>query len=103
MGVPRYTTPTFVLEFQDEHLDLTSAYNVYVTFTSNGKTITKTGGALEVQEKKISVYLSQEDTGKFADGYVEIQANWTTSTGSRGASEIALQRISRQLLEGVVE
>lgn len=31
------TTPTFVLTFEDEELDLTQMANVYVTFQSGGK------------------------------------------------------------------
>lgn len=40
MSIPRGTTPTFALTFEDEELDLTQAENVYVTFSY----ITKTGG-----------------------------------------------------------
>ena len=102
MGAARGTTPTFVLTFTEQSLDLTTAANVYVTFTSGANTLTKTGEDLDVQAKQISIYLSQEETLAFADT-VRIQANWTTATGSRAASEIVTYVMSDQLLRKVVE
>ena len=105
MPVPRGTTPTFVLIFEEEDLDLTMAQNVYVTFRSKGSSyaVTKTGNDLAVTEKEISVYLSQDETFRFGEGSIEIQANWTTSHGDRYASEIATYCISKQLLNQVIE
>ena len=102
MSVPQYTTPTFTLTFGDELLDLTEASNVYVTFRSRGCTITKSGQDLTVEEKTISVFLSQEETGMFLPGIVEIQANWTIGE-NRAASNIVATTISEQLLRRVVE
>ena len=100
--IPRGTTPTFTLTF-DADIDLTAAANVYVTFRSPTALITKTGEDLQVQEKQIDVYLSQAETLQFAEGKIEVQANWTTATGGRVASEIAYYDISRQLLLEVIE
>ena len=102
MGVPQYTTPTFILTFDEEGLDLTEAQNVYVTFTSGNTSITKTGEDLTVEAKAISVYLNQGETGRFRQGDVEIQANWTEANGERAASEIEYYQISGQLLKRVV-
>lgn len=102
MGVPQYTTPTITLTFTDDNLDLTDAANVYVTFKSPKATITKTGTDLTVQEKSISVFLTQTETGEFGMGKIEIQANWTTGDGGRAASSIVSCRIDRQLLTAVV-
>lgn len=101
-SIPRGVTPTFVLTFADEDLDLTAASNVYVTFRG-GPTVTKTGGDLDVEAKKISVYLSQAETLAFTQGNVSIQANWTYPNGARAASEIVRYLFSEQLLERVVE
>ena len=103
MGVPQYTTPTFTLTFTEQALDLTQAQNVYVTFRSGETLMTKSGADLTIAEKSIGVYLSQEETAKFKVGYVEIQANWTTATGGRAASEVTKYNITEQLLKRVVE
>lgn len=106
MSIPQYTTPTFRLVFTKQGLDLTQAHNVYVTFTSGRTEITKEGDSLEIGEKQIDVYLTQEETAKFMVGDVEIQANWTMQNGGRAdraASKIAKFEISKQLLRRVIE
>ena len=102
MSVTRATTPTFLLQFNQQGLDLTTAHNVYVTFRSGAKTITKTGEDLEVAAQSISVYLRQQDTIGWKVGNVMIQANWTSADGSRTASEIVGYKIDEQLLNKVV-
>lgn len=102
MSVPRYTTPTFTLEFSEKELDLTQASGVYVTFKQASLIITKTGSDLEVQEKSIGVFMSQQETARFCVGGIEIQANWTTADGRRAASEVVGYEISEQLLPEVI-
>lgn len=102
MSVPRYTTPTFTLEFSEKELDLTQASGVYVTFEQASLIITKTGSDLEVQEKSISVFMGQEETARFCVGDIEIQANWITPDGRRAASEVVNYKISVQLLPEVI-
>lgn len=102
MSVPRYTTPTFTLEFSEEGLDLTQASGVYVTFEQASQTMTKTGSDLEVQEKSIVIFMSQQETARFCVGDIEIQANWTTADGRRAASEVVNYKISKQLLPEVI-
>ena len=103
--IPIGTTPTFTLTFDDDNLDLTSAQNVYVTFHSANKasSLTKTGEDLVVEEKSIAVYLTQEETLAFYEGDVEIQANWTSATGGRCASDVGTYEFSKQLLKEVLE
>lgn len=104
MGVPRGTTPTFTLTFpQDSAVNLTEAVNVYVTFSCNRTTITKTGEDLEVAQKSVSVFLSQTETLAFSDGAVDIQVNWTTLDGKRMASDVVTYTFNRQLLLKEVE
>lgn len=107
MSVPRFTTPTFVLNFSAvQNLDLTEATNVYVTFNSGrNNVLTKTSEDLTINEKSISVYLTQVETG-IMSGDVEIQANWTMVTGNRVdrvASEVVTVKMSKQLLQKVIE
>lgn len=103
MSVPQYTTPTFTLTFSEQELDLTEAKNVYVTFTSGEYELTKEDEDITVGEKSIEVYLSQEETGNFRRGEVEIQVNWTSPDGKRVASNVVTYPISKQLLKRVVE
>ena len=102
MGVPRYTTPVFTLTFSEEHLDLTEATDVFVTFRQAGKAMTVTGEDLTVEKKTISVSFTQEETAEFCVGDVEIQANWVIS-GKRAASEIVKYQFTDQLLKQVIE
>lgn len=103
MSVPKFTTPTFTLTFEDENLDLTEAVNVYVTFQSDRCLLTKSGEDLTVRAKEIDVRLSQEETGRMAEGYIDIQANWTTPGGNRAASDVCSYEIGPQLLKRVIE
>lgn len=103
MSVARGTTPTYVLIFDEETLDLTAANNVYVTFRKGTKILTKTGSDIIVAAKQIEVYLNQEETLMFSQGDVKVQANWTLAGGRRAASVVATVDLSEQLLEKVIE
>lgn len=103
MSVARGTTPTYILEFDEETLDLTAANNVYVTFRKGTKVLTKTGDDIEVQAQQVSVYLNQKETLAFTQGDVKVQVNWTLANGRRAASVVALVELSEQLLEKVIE
>jgi len=103
MGVPRFTTPVFTLTFTEPTLDLTQATGVYVTFKQATFVMTKTGDELDVAEKSIGVYMTQEETAKFQEGSVDIQANWVTGDGNRAASEIVSCDFTKQLLPQVIE
>lgn len=99
----RGTTPTVVLLFNDPNVDLTLAKNVYVTFTSNLKSVTKSGADLVVEPNKVSVYLSQKDTLGFQLDSVDVQVNWTYGEGQRSGSTIETIAIKRNLLMKEVE
>ena len=100
MSIPRGTTPTFTLTFTD--IDLTQAANVYVTFSQGSKKLTKRTSELTITATTIEVHLSQEETLAFMDSSVEIQVNFTTASGGRMASDIAVYKFTKQLLEEVV-
>lgn len=103
MGILRGTTPTVILLFNEPTLDLTNANNVYVTFSSNLKSVTKSGDSLTIEPNRISVYLSQKDTLGFDLDNVEIQANWTYSDHMRSGSTIEKIAVDRNLLMKEVE
>lgn len=99
----RGTTPTFELKINDETVDLTGADNVYVTFATNGWSITKTGADLDVFAQQVDVYLSQEETLAFPKGDVDVQINWTFDDGKRACTTIASVKVTRNLIERVLE
>lgn len=101
MSVPIGTTPTFTLTFSEE-IDLTQASNVYVTFCSGTKMVTKTGDDLTIEQRSVGVMLSQEETLSFIPN-VAIQVNWTTPDGKRIASEVVNYKFDPQLLMKVIE
>ena len=102
--LPRGTTPTFTLTFDG---DLTEMAHTYVTFKQGMYSVTKADEDLHVttdgEQTLIDVSLTQAETLKFSAGSVEVQANFTTSTGGRMASEIAKCIMTKQLLAEVVE
>lgn len=102
MSVPRGTTPTFTLTF-DNDIDLSSAHNVYVTFKSGTRTLTKKTEELDVTAHAIGVYLKQIETLPWRSHQVSIQANWTDANGGRVASDVVNYPIGEQLLEQVVK
>lgn len=102
MGVARATTPTFTLTFTEEGLDLTTASNVYVTFEQKDVNFTKQGADLDIEERTIDVFLSQEETLQFQIGMVDVQVNWTMANGRRASSDVKQVEISKQLLRQVV-
>lgn len=103
MSIYRGTTPTVFLTFAQEDVDFTLTHNVYVTFSSNLKSVTKSGEDLDVAANVISVWLSQRDTLGFQLDEVEVQANWTYENGRRGCSNIKTIAIDRNLLMREVE
>ena len=103
MSVARGTTPTYILTFEEETLDLTTANNVYVTFRKGAKILTKTGNDIEVSARQVEVYLNQKETLSFSTGEVDVQVNWTLAGGRRAASEVVTVNLSKQLLEKVIE
>lgn len=102
MGIPRGTTPTIVLTFSDDNLDLTEAEHVVVSFRG-GVTIEKADDELEISAKMISVFLSQSETLTLAKGEIAVQVNWTYSDGKRAASNIAGFRLTENLVGRVIE
>lgn len=105
MGFPRGTTPTITFELDDDgyDIDLTKANNIYVTFESGFKSCTKTGNALTITPKTVTVTLSQQETLAFKDRNVKIQINWTYANGARWSSECVNYTITEQLLNRVVD
>lgn len=103
MAIPIATTPTITITFTDDELDLTAASGVYVTLKQNNVELTKTGTDIAVSAKQIELVLEQDDTVKFAEGFVNIQVNWVFPNGKRACSDVQTIQMSRQLLKAVIE
>lgn len=100
----RWTTPTLTIRLRNaEHLDLTTARNMYFTLEGPLETITKMGDSLEIETQTVKVYLSQEETGSLGVGYGEFQLNWTYTNGRRMATVPKRILITKNLLKEVVE
>ena len=97
-SILRGATPTVILMFNEPTLDLTKTNNVYVTFSSNLKSVTKSGESIEVEPNRILVYLTQKDTLGFNLDEVEVQANWKYPNHLRAGSAIETIAVDRNLL-----
>lgn len=98
----QYTTPTFILTLP-ETVDLSLAQNIYFTLTQGEDVeITKSGESLVVEGQNVSVFLSQEESGRFSKGKASLMLNWTYANGARACSTIVAVDVGRNLLDEVV-
>jgi hypothetical protein len=94
------------MELEDQTIDLTAAKNVYISLVSDTASIQKKSGdsGVTVEEHRILVYLTQEESSRFADKEkIEMQLNWTYDDRSRVATVIMSKKADRNLLEEVVD
>lgn len=103
----RATTPTFTLTVKDENADLTQAINVYATFEQNSTKITKTGNDLEVEEKVVKCWLTQQESLSLSTGSLDVQVNWTyyDANGNvrRGSTDTCSIVVTSQLLAQILD
>ena len=91
-------TPTITVTVGND-IDLTEAAHVYVSFKQGNKLLKLTDG-FDVSAHQVDIYLEQADTLSFVPGAVEIQLNWTYSSGQRSATKpVNLSVASNHLLE----
>ena len=100
-----YTTPTITLTIKNA--DITSS-QAYVTLKQSRRKLTKGHEDLTVtkdgNDTKITFGLSQEESASFDYGTaVNVQVNWITSAGVRGATQIKKIPVMRNLLDEVKE
>lgn len=116
----RATTPTITLIIKDTSVDLTAATNVYATLSDsqdelrgcpvmcpNHFKITLTGEDIEVEQRKVKCWLSQEQSLQLTPGQpLYAQLNWTyVDSGGRtqrAATSIGKIMITKQLLCEVI-
>lgn len=105
-----WTTPDFKLRVKNEELDLAQAETVKVTFAQGETVITKEGDALRIDGNTVSVWLTQEEAGRFkalCSRPSEVQINWTYlaedgTTVKRAATAICRYLVTRNLLREVI-
>lgn len=108
----RYTTPTLTLLAQayDEQtdtygpIDLTT-YRVWVSIEQPHSQLEFADPTMELTEDGtlVTLRLTQEQTARLCIGTAEVQINWMTSDGTRGATDIGRLVIDRNLLGEVRE
>lgn len=83
----RGVTPTFTF-IAPEGLDMTLPSQIWVTFSTpdEREILTKKGDELDVEEDRINVFLSQDETLKFTRTIL-VQINWMYEDNTREASE----------------
>ena len=92
-------TPTIIVRIPNT-IDLTEAHACYVSFMQKAKLLLKKTDGFDVTAHEVSIYLTQEETLKFAPGNASLQVNWTYSTGQRGATKwIPIDIAANQLPE----
>lgn len=96
----RYTTPSYELTI--EGVDLTG-FDVYVTFSQNGQTLTIEDPPITVEDETttITCELTQEQSASFKQGRMEVQVNWVDAVGKRSATVIKQVPVLAQLLQEV--
>lgn len=96
----RYTTPTET--FTVENIDLSDATSIKVTFKQKSNVLTVDGTATyEEPDSTISCTLTQEQTGSFAKGKLDVQANaWWGD--KRDATYIGELMVYENLLDEVL-
>ena len=102
----RYTTPT--MPFLVEGLDLTGM-DVHVTFRQGRRKLDISDPLVEIVTieqttyTRVTVTLTQEQTGRFTTSPCKVQVNWVAADGSRDATDEKAIDVWPNLLDEVVE
>ena len=96
MAVIRYTTPTFIFEFQTIQVsDITDAYFVVKQWDNTVIEKDLTSATVDTDANTLSWTLTQAEAGLLTTGKrYSAMCDWLTSSGTRGRSKV---------LEGSVE
>ncbi|MDY4000003.1 MAG: hypothetical protein SOY73_13105 [Blautia sp.] len=98
----RGTTPIHTFTFPTD-VDLESMSVIFISYTQDGRVVVEKGkDDLEVVGNQIRIYLTQEDTLKFAPGTVKIQLRSRTYDGRAVASNIISTTVKDILKDGEI-
>lgn len=82
----RGTTPNYIITVKD--LDTLQDNSVYVTFKQSDVCLTLKDDDITIEDNKISVYLTQEQTLQFRHGVAKLQVRGVDLNGTAWASNI---------------
>ena len=102
----RGTTPTLRLTVRG-NVNLTQATDIYVSIRQKSASIELHGDSLEVAEKTVKCWLTQEDSLRLTEGPAKLQVNWTytdalTGAKKRDATQVISIDIDEQLLKRTI-
>ena len=97
----RGTTPTFIITVKD--LDTLQNNSVYVTFKQSDVCLTLKDKDITIEENRISLYLTQEQTLQFRHGLAKLQVRGVDINGTAWASNIVNVPINPVLCGEVLE
>lgn len=100
----RSTTPKLILHIKDPEFDMESIDQAHITIENdsgrNKKIFTET--AINIEDRTISIEMTQEDTLSFEPGCLNVQLKIRTTDGLVLASKIITSSISRILEEDIL-
>ena len=104
MDIYRSTTPTIVLHINDEDFDMNSIDICHIAIENdsgrNKKVYENT--TINIEDRTISLELTQEDTLSYEPGYINLQLKIKTTDGSVYASKILHTTINDILEEAIL-
>lgn len=98
----RYTTPTDVLVVKG--LDL-SSFDVWVSYQQKTRELDVKASSVTFDgtDSTVEVNLTQEQTGLFKKGSIQVQVNWISQDGNRDATFASEEMVVDNLLEKVID
>ena len=95
----RGTTPDYVITVED--MESLGNSSVYVTLRQGDVVVTKETDDVSIEDNKITVCLTQEETLAFTEGYAQMQVRGVTN-GDAWASAIVPVPVKPVLLEDII-
>lgn len=93
---------TVTLDITISSISNSDIKSLYVTVVQGTVVVEKAIEDMKLEEDKISVFFSQEDTLKFSNGSADLQIRGVTHNGNAFASSVHRVPILQILKEGVI-
>lgn len=99
-----FTTPTFMISIQEDGLKLLqNTDHVWADFRQGNYVLTKKSGVvIDAKDGNVAVGLTQEESGKFKEGMIEVQLHGITKSGEAWKTYAGLIPVDRTLTEEVI-
>lgn len=85
-----------------EGLDLTTIRSPHITFKQGRRTLVDCTDITIDSPTELTIRLTQAQTGKLAEGNVEVELNWFDAAGKRHGSDIDIISAEKNLLDKVM-